>query len=248
MLECRDQKENDRLVTVLTKDYGTIRAFARGAKRMHSPLLSPTSELSYSRIVFFQSKDRYIIDHADTIKIFYDVVNDVVRLSLAMYFSELLKTLVPENVDSAMHLRLVLNALHFMDKKDVFLLKSVFELKTLALSGYLPNLVGCRECGHYESDTGLYHFYLYYNDFLCSECYNKHMPSMTGREKALYSSIDATLLFAMRFIVYSEFNKIFSFNLPEKRARELSLLTENMVKHQLKQTFKTLDFFYSLDP
>ena len=40
--------ESDRLVTLLTADYGLVRAFVRGAKQMKNRLASSTSLFAYS--------------------------------------------------------------------------------------------------------------------------------------------------------------------------------------------------------
>ena len=48
--------ENDRLVTVLTREYGLIRAFVRGAKKLKSSFQCSTQLLSYSRFSFYKSR------------------------------------------------------------------------------------------------------------------------------------------------------------------------------------------------
>ena len=55
-------------------------------------------------------------------------------------------------------------------------------------------------------------------------------------------SITLTVLQAMRHIVYSKFEHLYSFTIPEHAAKELSTLTEKFVTYQTEHKFTTLDF------
>ena len=50
--------EDDRLLTILTMEYGVIFAYARGAMRLRGKLVSSTEQLCYSRFVLFKNKAR----------------------------------------------------------------------------------------------------------------------------------------------------------------------------------------------
>ena len=63
--------EADRRVILLTRDYGIVHAFARGARRIKSNALTATQLLSYSRFSIFQGRDSYIIDEAEPIEVFF---------------------------------------------------------------------------------------------------------------------------------------------------------------------------------
>ena len=54
--------ESDRLVTVLTRDNGVLRAFARRAKNLKDSKSAATQLLCYSRLSVFKGRDKYIID------------------------------------------------------------------------------------------------------------------------------------------------------------------------------------------
>ena len=51
--------ESDRLVTLFTRDYGIIRAFAAGAANVKSRRCTATSLLTYSSFTIVKKKDRY---------------------------------------------------------------------------------------------------------------------------------------------------------------------------------------------
>ena len=150
--------ESDRLATILTRDEGVVRAFARQAKKVGSAKASATQLFCYSRLTLYKGREKYVIDDARPVELFFDLRRDVERLALAQYFCELARTLAPQEAPAGDFLRLVLNALHFLSKgkKPPLLLKAVVEMRMLELSGYMPDLVGCRECGSYEADPMLF--------------------------------------------------------------------------------------------
>lgn len=230
--------ESDRLVTILTRDAGVIRAFARRAKSLKDSKNSATGLLAYSRLSIFRGRDKYIVDSASPIEVFFGLRRDIGRLSLAQYFCELAASLVPEETDSAEYLRLVLNSLHFLANgtKGESLLKAITELRMLSISGYMPDLIACKNCGAYES--GSMYFLPLSAMLLCENCYEK------GDAPAVH--IPMSVLTAMRHICYSEFEKLYSFSLSDKAAKLLAYTVENYTVHILGRMPGTLEFYKSV--
>ena len=54
--------ESDRLVTVLTREEGRLRAFVRGAKNIKNKNCTATQLLCYSRLNLYKGREKYIID------------------------------------------------------------------------------------------------------------------------------------------------------------------------------------------
>jgi len=230
--------ESDRLVTVLTRDMGVIRAFARRAKSMKDSKNSATQLLCYSRLNIHDGRGKYIINEAFPIEIFFDLRKDIVKLSLAQYFCSLAAEIVPEAAESEDYLRLVLNALHFLAKTDKpeLVVKAVSELRMLSISGYMPDLVCCSNCGKYEDD--LMYFMIDSAVIFCSDCFTKtNMP---------YAVLSRASLTAMRHIIYSDFDKIFAFNISPTAQRECAAAVEAYVLSIVQHRMMTLDFYHSL--
>lgn len=230
--------ESDRLVTVLTRDEGVVRAFARRAKSLKDSKNAATGLLCYSRLNLYKGRDKYIINDAFPIEVFFDLRKDIVRLSLAQYFCELAAELVPEGVESGDYLRLVLNALHFLCKgeRPEEILKPIVELRMLSISGYMPDLVYCAQCGAYEADS--MYFKVNRGTIYCDKCYiSKGDP---------FVALSRAALTGMRHIIYSDFERIFSFDLSEGARKELSAAAEAYTIHILQKRPRTLDFYSSL--
>lgn len=229
--------ESDRLVTVLTKDNGVVRAFARRAKNLKDSKSAATQLLCYSRLSIFKGRDKYIIDDAEPIEVFFGLRRDIGALSLAQYFCELAYLMVPEDTDSAEYLRIILNSLHFLSKgtRPKRMLQSVTELRLFSAVGYMPDLVACAECAAYESDPM---FFLPDSGvLLCRDCFHE-----TGEP---YIALPSGVLTAMRHIVFADFSKLYSFSLPEEALKILNAATESYVVRTLHTMPKTLEFYKS---
>ena len=61
-----------------------------------------------------------------------------------------------------------------------------------------------------------------------------------------FTAIDRSMLSALRHIVYSDFSKLYSFEVSEKTADRLSDLTERYILTQSEQRFSALDFYRSI--
>lgn len=227
--------ENDRVVTLLTRTNGIIRAFAKGSRKLKNSNSAPTQLLCYSRFVIFRGKDAYIIDEAEMKQLFYGLRTDIEKLTLAQYFCELALALAPEEEPAENYLRLFLNGFYYLEsgKRPAMLVKSAVEMRAMSYSGYMPNLLCCDKCGGYESDATV--FKLKDGVILCGCCYKPD-----GRPSV---SMGRGVLTALRHTIYAPFEKLFSFELPEAGLKQLARITELYLVTQLERGFKTLDFY-----
>lgn len=244
ILKQRNIGENDRIVTILSAELGLIEGSARRAKSTRSPLTGATQLLTYSEFCLFKGKQNYyIIDTAETINSFYSLRLDVVKLALAGYFCELVAYLSPTTDNAEEFLRLLLNCLHFLqqEKRNQEQLKCIFELRALSLAGFMPNLVGCTECGEFEKTKMA--FLPLDGVLICSECFP---GSGYDREDIIKHAVQAPVLAAMRHVVFSEPERIFSFKLTGASLKQFSRITENYTLLHTEGKFKSLDIYKSL--
>lgn len=243
--------ERDRLITILSSDYGLIRAFVHGSKSVKSKLLSGTQLFSYADFLLYKGKNSYNVNSAVVKNIFFGLRSDIEALSEAFYLAELFSELAPENDDASELLSLLLNSLYLLDKKkkEPLSVKAAAELRLMALSGFMPGLEACRECGAFEDDCA--YFDSEDGAFLCGKCMGKRRdsagygnPEPSGEKRLIRLSLPA--LRAMRHIVYSEPKKVFSFALSGEALSELSAAAESYALFHLERKPKTLDFYKSL--
>ena len=227
--------DNDRLLTLMTRDMGVIRAFAVGAKSVKSKRGGATGLLSYSSFLLDKRGDTYKVVEATANKVFFGAGSDVLVLSVAQYFCELSLFFCPHDSTSDEFLRTVLNSLYYMTekKREPLLIKALTELRICAISGYAPSLVACAGCGKYE-DSPMY-IRIEDGSLLCKDC---------KRENAV--PVNLTVLQALRHIVYSRLENLYSFDIPQKDTKTLSKITEKYVVYQSEHRFTTLEFIHSV--
>ena len=228
--------EEDRVLTLLTRDRGVITAYHKGypSRRNYQAALEL---LSYSDFVLFYNKERYSINKADSNTIFFGIRQDMEKLALATYFAQLCWELAPAEEDGAEYLRLMLNTLYLLEKgrRPAGQLKAILELRMMTMAGYMPDLVGCAGCGAYEKDEMYFSFSK--GDLLCGDC----------RQDGEYRRrLAPGVLAAMRHILYSQFEKLFSFTLSAEGLRQLGETVEQYLVCQLDRSIPSLDFYHSI--
>lgn len=228
--------ENDKLLTVLAENHGKITVLAKGAKSLKSKLASSSQVFAYSKLTLFKYKNKYTLDSAELIEMFYELRNDIEKLSLAQYFAELTVFLAAEETENNQMLSLFLNSVYILSKKEkkINLIKAVFELKAMALAGYMPDMNGCRHCDNKEGG----YFCLKDGYILCGNC-SGSLP----KECVL---ISAGLLTALEYILCADNSKIFSFQMPDEALKQLSIITERYINVQLEHHFATLEFLKTI--
>ncbi|MBQ0136139.1 MAG: DNA repair protein RecO [Oscillospiraceae bacterium] len=248
--------ESDRLITVLTSKYGLIRAFASGGKSIKNKNLAGTGLLAYSDFVFYKGHDAYNVTSAVEKEIFFDLRSNIDNMSIAFYLAELFGELAPETAECEELLKLLLNSLYLLSKQRLSgaQIKSVAELRSVAMSGYAPNLIACEECGTFESDV--MYFDVRNGNLHCCNCVvgdngDDNIPQTSTEYESLGLTawqvpISISAVTAMRHIVYSESKKVFDFTLTDKAQQELSAVTEAYALEHTDRHFKTLDFLKSL--
>ena len=235
VLRTQNYGESDRLCTLLTRSHGTIYAYARGARNLKNKNFASTQQLSYARFTLFRSRDRYIIDETHLEHIFAAVLADIECLSLAQYLCELAEPLAPTEM-SEPYLRLILWALDTIGrrKRPLPLIKAATEMRLMSMSGFMPDLIMCSECGEYETEQMF--FMPGKGTLRCSEC---------GPDGAAVQ-VSRGAVTAMRHCCYTDLNQTYSFALAEPSLTQFGNATEQYTLSRLERSFNTLEFFNSL--
>lgn len=238
ILKVQNTGSSDRLCTILTRDNGVIRAFAKKANNFKNKNHGGTSQLTYGSFCLFEYKGTYTIDECEPKESFFSLRENIEKLALAQYFCEIAITLASASVENSEFLRVILNSLHMLgsDKYPSMQIKAVLELRMLRLAGLMPDVVMCRGCGKYESRSN--YIFIDKGYIMCSVCAEK--------ESGERAELPLSALTAMRHILLSDFSKIFSFSLSEANVLKLSQASERYLMRQTEKRFTTLDFYKAL--
>lgn len=220
------------MLTIFTTDYGIIKAAAHGAKRNKSRQAAASQFLCLSEFVLYKgNSDIFNVNSIEPIDSFYPIQEDIIKLSLGTYFADVLyHTIELANPDVRL-LRLFLNTLYIMAYKDIpcELVKTVFELRCMTLGGFMPVLNQCTSC---LKEERLLYFRVSTGGVICSDC----------RHGSDYL-IDKQMLTLMKYVIYADDKKIFSFSVPDDVAVRTSNLTEKYVAYQIDRTCTSLDYY-----
>lgn len=231
-----EYKDRDSLLTLLTRELGRITVKARNVRRRNSPLTVACQLLALSEFTLFEYKDSYVVNDAHVVELFQGLRQDVKKLALATYFSQVASLISMEDTPSPELQPLVLNCLYGLSELDIpqNKVKSVFELRCASLAGFMPDLTGCHSCGDQTPD---------YFDVSegCLECYNCRAFAESGIRMPLSEG----MLNAMRYICSCDQKKIFSFTLSDSAMDSLSCITEAFLATQLERGFSSLDLYKS---
>jgi DNA repair protein RecO (recombination protein O) len=234
----RERKyENDRYIDLLTPDRGVIKAVARGALRPKSKLSSSTELFCCIKATIFNYKDHYTLDEAEIVVSFFGLRRDLTQLSLACYLVELCSELAPCEEPAQEQYRLILNSLYLLleKKRSAVLIKAAFELRMMTLSGYMPDVAGCCECD--ESSTPALRFCVSSGRSYCLKC----------RCEVETIAMDEGITAAVRHIVYSPANQLFSFSLSDEGEKALGEVAEKYANFHIQRRLKSLDFYHSIN-
>ena len=229
--------ERDRLVTLLTREIGVIRAFVNGARNPKDKNAAATGLLCFSDFSIDKSqKGVFVVREASPKEVFFALRNDLVKLSLAQYFAELAYELSPREERADEFLRLLLNAIALLsgESRPSDQIKAVVELRMLTLSGYMPSLVACDGCGAFLTET--MQFCPGSGRLFCSDC--------TAPEPHI--DVSESVVSAMRHICFSEPEKVFAFRMSAAGCTALADVCERYLRMVVPARFRTLEFYKAM--
>ena len=245
IIRTADMKEADRLVTIFTKELGVISAIAKGARSLRSRQMSSTMQFCYGSYVLYQKGDFYWIKEAELIESFFDLRADLERLALAQYLCEVLSFVTVEEGEEGL-LRLALNSLFAIasGKYDIELVKAAFEVRTASIIGFMPDVMGCRECEQKEGD---FIFDIMDGSLICYECNSTRSEdahlSDSPEQRRIIALLSESARIALMYCVHAPLERLFSFRIPEEDKGLLCRATEEYLLNHLERSFKTLDFY-----
>ncbi len=90
ILKKTDAGETDALYTIYTKDFGKIRALAKGIKKEDAKLKGHLEAVSLSMISFVEGKSGFRLTHASLMEPWRGIRNDLRKLDLAVRIAGLI--------------------------------------------------------------------------------------------------------------------------------------------------------------
>jgi DNA repair protein RecO (recombination protein O) len=141
--------EADRIITLLTKRNGRVRAVAKGVRRTRSKFGSSVEPFSHVDLQLYAGRNLDIITQTETIAAYGgDLAADYPRYTAGTAVLETAERLTAEEREPALRLfLLVIGALRALTERDPSLVLDAFLLRAMSVSGYAPALLDCARCG-----------------------------------------------------------------------------------------------------
>lgn len=242
--------DNDKLLTVLTADEGKVLMSAKGARSMHSKVMPICRLFTYANLEYYEKNGHRWLSGGSVNDSFFGLNSDIEGFSLAAYIVQIADDITGEGVGAEDVLRMTLNTLYCIEKKQkpLWQIKAVYELFAVAVSGMEPDLSCCGECKSSAAES--YWLDVMNGRLLCSECLRKRSGNLQLPEIDEYSSrnillpLDASAVASARYVLSAPLSRIFAFSISEKESIEnFSRAAEVYLLNHLERNFDTLDFY-----
>ena len=223
----------DKMLTVLTPNFGKISCVAKGARRPQSALLAGTQLFCFGEYMMYKGTNTYHINSCETIEIFYNIRTDLDKLKYAIHINKIIQYITEENENCYRILQLYLNTLYTISEtdKNLDLVISVFKMRLLSILGYTPRIMKCTKC---KEKDNLTKFSIKDNGFKCEAC---------GRQDKSAIDMSESTKNAIKYVITAPPKKLFSFNLKDEGLEEFKLISKIYFNEKLEKEYKIEEIF-----
>lgn len=147
--------EADRIITLLSRQHGKVRAVARGVRRTTSKFGARLEPFSHVDLQFATGRTLDVITQAVTLHPYSEpLAHDYERYTIGQVMIETADRLVTEEGEPALQqYQLLVGGLHALTSgtsdgpRPATMVMDAYLLRSVALAGYAPTLADCARCG-----------------------------------------------------------------------------------------------------
>jgi len=218
----------DKMLTILTPNFGKIECIAKGSRKPKSLLLAGSQFLCFSEYILYKGSDNYSMNSCEIIELFYKIRTDLDKLKIATYITKIISDVTTENQNSYKILQLYLNTLYVIANtdKNLELVTSIFRLRLMSIIGFRPQIEECLSCKEKEN---LNYFSIKDSGFKCIICAKQDSSSI---------EITETTRDAIRYITLADAKKIYSFIVPKETEKELEIISKLYLNDKIEKEYK----------
>ena len=179
ILNSKDYKEKDALISVLSEKYGLLHLVAKGIRKINSKNASACLPFTNANLMvdIKEQRDLHTLQSAVIIRSFRLIREDLLKQSMASFFCEMIEK---SNFDEGVY-SVLLEALSYLQEaQNPFGVLCLFQSIMNRMHGIEPFVDGCVRCG------ALHNIYaLSYRDggFVCTSCSRQGMDFIQNKER-----------------------------------------------------------------
>lgn len=159
--------EADRIVILLSRGRGKVRAVAKGVRRTRSKFGSRLEPASIVRLQLYEGRNLDIVTQAERVEPLAQVRADLDRYGRAAVLLEAVDSVANEGESNPAMYKLLTGALRELEQTGNALVVPAFVAKLLALEGVQPLVDACVSCG---TEDDLIVIQLHEGGVLCRSC------------------------------------------------------------------------------
>lgn len=151
VLRCHKLGEADRIITMLSRNHGKVRAVAKGVRRTSSSFGSRLEPLNYVDVLCHTGRSLAIITQAELVAGYGQVLaHDYPRWTAGQAMAETADKLTDEEGQPTMQqFWLLLGGLRSLAEsdRDLSLVLDAYLLRSMSVAGWAPSFEACVRCG-----------------------------------------------------------------------------------------------------
>ena len=223
--------DSDKFITVLTKDYGKVSLFIKGAVKNKSKFSASSKIFNYGQFVYQKNNNGLnILSDIVIFEDFYEISKDYLSFAYGSYFCNLTDETVQEEIEENHILKLLFMALKkICTEGSKELICSTFEYKLMQLNGVIPLINECSVC----KSKNVYS--LGNNGAYCKEHSVRESINISG-----------SVLKALRYIQENDIGRVFSFTMDREYIPEMRAVVHRYMKYNFTEEPKSYHFLRSL--
>lgn len=250
VLKTANMNDNDKLVTFFSPQYGRLTAIGKGVRSHKHKDFAGLQPFCFVNVTLSSKQSGlYTVSSSSVANSFFDLRNDVLKVSFASYYMDVVADIAQEIVGDEEYFSFLLNTLYLTEKatqkdddSDIILslkkLKAIFEIKTSCVMGVMPELERCLCCGR---DKKISYFSCEEGGAVCEDCIGRY----SGRQR-LPMPISEMDIKIIKYITNCDNRSVFSFSISEELLNSICAISERYLTAQTETFYKSLSFLHKM--
>ncbi|NLC89135.1 MAG: DNA repair protein RecO [Clostridiaceae bacterium] len=227
-------RDRDRMLHILTPDYGLISASARGACSVKSKLRPLSNLFSLCNFDFFYQRERFYVDDGELIEAFLPLSESIEHLTAASHAAEVFKDLTRNSPPDSKYFDLwAYTAYEISQSERPVLISRLSTLRLLAEAGYAPHLDSCCICQ--RPVRGEADFSFRSSGILCGR------RDCSGKAAEDSMRLSEGTLALLRHILSASLNRLYRFTVADDVVANASRFLDLYLNDKMEKTYKKLD-------
>lgn len=233
VIRVKDFQEADRLVTLYSRERGKLRAVAKGARRLRNRLRGSTQLFCSGVYSLYTGRGLAGLNQGQITEPFINLREDLVKMTYAAYFAEMVDVLVEEEAGGELYPFLLSVFTRLERGEDPEILGRFFEIRLLAALGYKPELERCTSCRIAAAGNGEVWFSPSQGGVLCAGCAGRAADAVRMTPGALE---------VLKRLLAADAARLHVLKVSYEMRYELERVLRAFVNEHLPRPLKSLDF------